>query len=59
MNEINLKIETKQVECKSIKTRFKITYEDPVFGMSDSARKWFLNRIKTKNMVRRLINRSL
>jgi hypothetical protein len=56
MNELNLKIKTVQVESKSIKTRFKITYEDPVFGMSDSARKWFLDRIKTKNMVRRLIS---
>ncbi len=59
MNEINLKLETKQVECKSIKTRFTITYGSPLFGMSNSARKWFLKNIKTKNMVNRLKNRSL
>lgn len=59
MNEINLKLETTQVECKSIKTRFTITYGDPVFGMSIGARKWFLQRYKTKNMVNRLKNRSL
>ena len=59
MNEINLKLETKQVQSKSIKTRFTITYGDPVFGMSNGARKWFLNRIKSKNMVRRFKNRSI
>jgi hypothetical protein len=59
MNEINLKLETKQVQSKSIKTRFTITYGDSVFGMSNGALKWFLNRYKTKNMVNRLKNRSL
>ncbi len=59
MNEINLKLETKQVQSKSIKTSFKITYGDPVFCMSIGAHKWFLNRFKTKNMVNRLKNRSL
>jgi len=59
MNEINLKLETKQVQSKSIKTRFTLTYGEPEFGMCDSALKWFLNRFKTKNMVNRLKNRSL
>ena len=59
MNEINLKLETKQVQSKSIKTRFTITYGDTVFGMSNGARRWFLHRYKTKNMANRLKNRSL
>lgn len=59
MNEVTLKLETKQVECKSIKTRFSITYEEPIFGMSTSVHKWYFRRFKTKNMVNRLKNRSL
>jgi len=59
MNEINLKLETKQVQSKSIETSFTIIYGNPVFGMSIGARKWFLNRFKTKNMLNRLKNRSL
>jgi hypothetical protein len=59
MNEINLKLVTKQIEAKSIKTRFKIIYEEPEFGMTDSIYRWYLSRFKNKNMVDRLKNKSL
>jgi hypothetical protein len=57
MNEINLKLVTKQIESKSIKTRFKIIYEEPELDMTDSVYRWYLSKFKTKNMVDRLKNK--
>lgn len=59
IQEINLKLVTKQIESKLIKTRFKIIYEEPEFGMSVAVYKEYLSRFKNQNMVDRLKNRSL
>jgi len=39
--EINLKIKTKIVQSESIPTKFKYKIGTPIFGMSNSARKYF------------------
>jgi hypothetical protein len=54
MNEINLVMVTKKVECESIKTRYTLVVDEPIFGMSTSARLWFIRRTKTFNMLNRL-----
>lgn len=59
MNEITLKLETKIVECKSIKTDFAYVIEDPVIGMSESAYRWFIRKHKNNNFVKKLKNRNL
>lgn len=56
MNEITLKLETKTVECKSIKTDFKIIQVEPEFGISKGAYKWLVIRNKNINFVKRLKN---
>ena len=54
MNEINLVMGTKKVECESRKTRYTLVVDEPIFGMSASARLWFIRRAKTFNMLNRL-----
>jgi hypothetical protein len=54
MNEIILKLETKTVQGKSIKTDFKIIQGEPQFGMSKGAYRWWIIRIKNDNFVKRL-----
>jgi hypothetical protein len=59
MNEITLKLETINVESKSIKTRFAYVIGEPVFGMSKSAYNRFFRKHKNTNLVKRLKNRSI
>jgi len=54
MNEINLVMVTKKVECESRKLRYTLVVDEPVFGMSAGARLWFIRRAKTFNMLNRL-----
>ena len=54
MNEINLVMETKKVECEIRKARYTLVVDEPVFGMCASARLWFIRRAKTFNMITRL-----
>ena len=54
MDEINLVMETKKVECESRKLRYTLVVGEPVFGMSTGARLWFIRRAKTFNMLNRL-----
>ena len=59
MNEITLKLETKTVECESIKTDWKWVMGEPEFGISRSAHRSLILIFKNSNFVRRLKNRCL
>ena len=54
MNEINLVLKTKKVQCEVRKTGYKLVIEEPTFGMCLSAHLWFVRRAKTFNMINRL-----
>ena len=58
MNEVTLKLETINVESKSIKTRFTYVIGEPVFGMSKSVYNRFIRKHKNTNLVKKLKNRS-
>lgn len=51
---IELEIETKEVECRVIKTDFTWVVEEPTFGMSKSAYNWYVQKFKVSNLVNRL-----
>lgn len=52
---INLKLETRTVQYKIIKTKWEVIYEEPTFGMSVAAYNWYLIKIKTNNFIKRLL----
>ena len=54
MNEINLKLETKVIESKSITVSWKWVMGEPEFEMSHIAYAWFVSRDKTINLIKRL-----
>jgi len=58
-NEITLRLETKTVESKVIKSEWKWMIDEPTFGMSYEVYKYFITIEKNMNLIKRLNNRKL
>ena len=61
MDDIFLKLETRIVETKirPLRTQYSLVTDEPIFGMSVSAYKWYIVRIKNENLIKRLKGKCL